>query len=72
MSKMIMGDDGTVNIYYTDKDFILDDSVLGDVPDATCPFCGENDFDLVGLKSHIEHGDCVKYNNTPKANFGRG
>ena len=28
-----------------------------------CPFCGEPDFDLVGLKGHLEHGDCETYNN---------
>ena len=26
-----------------------------------CPFCGEDGFDLVGLKSHLSHGDCEKY-----------
>jgi len=28
-----------------------------------CPFCGEDGFDLIGLKSHLENGDCEKYNN---------
>lgn len=28
-----------------------------------CPFCKEPDFDLIGLKSHLEHGDCELYNN---------
>ena len=29
-----------------------------------CPFCGESDFDLVGLKSHLQNGDCEGYENT--------
>lgn len=29
-----------------------------------CPFCGKNDFDLIGLKSHFEHEDCKEYNET--------
>lgn len=37
-------------------------AVLGAVPDTICPFCGENGFDFPGLKSHLEHGDCEKYN----------
>ena len=27
-----------------------------------CPFCKELDFDMEGLKSHLEHGDCEIYN----------
>ena len=30
----------------------------------SCPFCGEDDFDLVGLKSHLVHGDCDEFNKT--------
>lgn len=26
-----------------------------------CPFCGDNDFDLIGLKLHLEKGYCEKY-----------
>jgi hypothetical protein len=29
-----------------------------------CPFCSDGDFDLIGLKSHLEHGDCEPYNQT--------
>lgn len=29
-----------------------------------CPWCKEGDFDLIGLKSHITHGDCKIYNET--------
>lgn len=29
-----------------------------------CPWCGEDDFDLVGLKSHLDQGDCKFYNET--------
>ena len=32
MSKMITNDDGTVEVFHTDKDFISDDAVLGEVP----------------------------------------
>ena len=30
--------------------------------DVSCPFCKEEGFDLIGLKSHLAHGDCEKYN----------
>ena len=30
--------------------------------DVSCPFCKEEGFDLIGLKSHLAHGDCKKYN----------
>lgn len=26
-----------------------------------CPFCGEPDYDLVGLKSHLAKGECEAY-----------
>lgn len=26
-----------------------------------CPFCGEDDFDLVGLKIHLMNGHCEEY-----------
>ena len=32
--------------------------------DVSCPFCKEEGFDLIGLKSHLEHGDCEIYNET--------
>jgi len=39
--------------------------LLGEVREyITCPFCGESEFDLIGLKSHFENGDCEKYNST--------
>ena len=31
-------------------------------PYIKCPFCGENDFDLCGLKTHFERGHCTTYN----------
>lgn len=36
-------------------------------PDSSvvCPFCGEGDFDLIGLKAHIAQGDCEPYNELP-------
>ncbi len=36
---------------------LIDDMVI-------CPFCKQEDFDLVGLKSHLDHGDCEKWNET--------
>jgi len=36
--------------------------VCGRSEPITCPFCGAKDFDAVGLKSHIEHGDCERFN----------
>lgn len=34
--------------------------------DVVCPFCGEGDFDLPGLKSHLEKGDCEPFENTER------
>lgn len=31
----------------------------------SCPFCGEKDFDLIGLKGHIWRGWCEAYEETP-------
>jgi hypothetical protein len=30
---------------------------------VTCPFCNESGFDLIGLKDHLQHGDCEPFNN---------
>lgn len=27
----------------------------------TCPWCGEPDYDLIGLKSHVMKGDCKPF-----------
>ena len=37
--------------------------VSSQIKDVICPFCKEKDFDLAGLKNHLEHGDCEIYNN---------
>jgi hypothetical protein len=29
-----------------------------------CPFCGEDDFDLIGLKTHLTNGWCDVFNAT--------
>ena len=29
---------------------------------VNCPFCGEEEFDLMGLKNHFESGSCDVYN----------
>lgn len=34
-----------------------------------CPFCGEGDFDLTGLKMHFENGWCEAYTRTPVSHF---
>jgi len=31
---------------------------------VTCPFCGEDDFDLIGLKYHLISGYCEIYEST--------
>ena len=31
--------------------------------DVVCPFCGEGDFDLIGLKIHLKMGHCDAYEN---------
>jgi len=31
--------------------------------DIICPFCKEENFDLIGLKSYLSNGDCETYNN---------
>ena len=31
-----------------------------------CPFCGEDDFDLIGLKNHLQRY-CYKFDKTPSA-----
>ena len=30
----------------------------------SCPFCGEKDFDKIGLKHHLINGYCEEYLNT--------
>ena len=32
-----------------------------------CQFCGDSDFDYVGLKMHYENGWCDAYNNTSES-----
>jgi hypothetical protein len=34
----------------------------GNEPLVECPFCKEDDFDLVGLKIHFTRGYCQAYN----------
>lgn len=33
--------------------------------DLLCPFCGDADFDIIGLKNHIARGWCDAFNQTP-------
>ena len=37
-----------------------------DGEDRSCPFCKEQGFDLTGLKSHLNHGDCEGFENTER------
>ena len=30
-----------------------------------CPFCKEDDFDLIGLKLHLKAGNCEVFEETP-------
>ena len=30
-----------------------------------CPFCGEDDFDSIGLKTHLIRGDCDAFEALP-------
>jgi hypothetical protein len=32
-------------------------------PTLSCPFCGEDDFDLIGLKMHLIRGWCEAFDN---------
>ena len=50
----------TGKIMYKNGKYIVE---IIDNSDVTCPFCGETGFDKIGLKSHLEHGDCNLYNN---------
>lgn len=38
-------------------------SVEAEKCDIVCPFCGDSDFDHIGLKIHLTY--CEKYANTP-------
>jgi hypothetical protein len=38
--------------------------------DTICPFCGEGDFDLWGLKLHLLSGWCAKFEETSEENHG--
>lgn len=40
-----------------------DDCAHG-IDTVVCPFCKEDDFDLIGLKMHLVNGWCEKYRNT--------
>lgn len=35
---------------------------MNDKEYISCPFCGEDDFDLLGLKHHLSYGWCDVYN----------
>jgi ribosomal protein L37AE/L43A len=31
-----------------------------------CPFCGDDDYDRIGLKAHLQRGFCDAYENTER------
>lgn len=35
-----------------------------------CPFCNEDDFDLIGLKYHLERHHCEEYSNLDISDVG--
>lgn len=35
-----------------------------------CPFCGDTDFDLIGLKMHLARGWCDDFKETPEPDSG--
>ena len=39
---------------------------MSDYEELACPFCKEEGFDTMGLKSHLEKGYCEKYNSVPE------
>lgn len=40
---------------------------IEDNDDIICPFCENTEFDKIGLKMHLEDGDCEIYNKTERA-----
>lgn len=36
--------------------------VANNESEIKCPFCNEDGFDLIGLKGHLQHGDCEIFN----------
>ncbi len=42
---------------------------MKDVQYIECPFCGEKDFDLIGLKYHLVIGYCHIFNDTNSFNL---
>lgn len=39
--------------------------VLGEQQYVACPFCQETDFDLIGLRHHLQSGYCDVYDSLP-------
>ncbi len=38
---------------------------LNEEDERSCPFCGDDDYDAVGLKMHLVRGNCEVFNETP-------
>lgn len=41
------------------------ESDVGSIRLLACPYCGECDYDLVGLKSHLLKGECEQFDVIP-------
>ena len=46
------------------SDDLLVKNVGNETEYVACPFCGEKDFDLIGLKTHFLNGWCDVYEST--------
>ena len=65
--KFTTDDQGHIHYYVTRADIeaarALQNRIeqAGDSEDLTCLFCNEQGFDLIGLKSHLQNGDCEEF-----------
>jgi hypothetical protein len=51
--------------YAAAKILELLDTIQKSVTTVDCPFCNEEDFDLIGLRHHLMVGDCKSFEDTP-------
>jgi hypothetical protein len=67
--KFTTDDQGHIHYYITRADVeaarILQNRIeqVGDSENRACLFCNEQGFDLIGLKSHLQKGDCEEFEN---------
>lgn len=60
-TSLTMGENKVIDIL--NKHRKLKDEYI-EMEEVICPFCKQEDFDLVGLKSHLLHGDCEIFEKT--------